>query len=92
MTLDASDFSLFTQKCLEKYNLVDNVDGELKVRSGSSTIRARMPSVSQRIQPKGSLVEETIDEDAGDYSDEDDITDEWDGLILSDVKRMPKFK
>ena len=36
MTLDASDFSLFTQKCLEKYNLVDNVDGELKVRSGSS--------------------------------------------------------
>ena len=37
-------------------------------------------------------MEETIDEDAGDYSDEDDITDEWDGLILSDVKRMPKFK
>ena len=32
-------------------------------------------------------MEETIDEDAGDYSDEDDITDEWDGLlILSDVK------
>ena len=51
-----------------------------------------MPPVNQPMQPKGSLVEETIDEDAGDYSDEDDITDEWDGLILSDVKRMPKFK
>ena len=67
MTLDASDFSVYPEM-LEKYNLVDNVDGELKVRSGSSTIRARMPSVSQRMQPKGSLVEETIDEDAGDYS------------------------
>ena len=77
---------------MEKYNLFDNVDGELKVRSGSSTIRSRMPPANQPMQPKGSLVEETIDEDAGDYSDEDDITDEWDGLILSDVKRMPKFK
>ena len=94
MTLDANDFSILTQQCLKKYNLLENVGGALKVRSSSSKMtmgRAVGTTSMHETAFANEIMNENIEEGEDDVSS-DDVTDEWDGLILSDVQRLPKFK
>lgn len=94
MTLDANDFSILTQQCLKKYNLLENVGGALKVRSSSSKMtmgRAVGTTSMHETAFTNEIMNENIEEGEDGVSS-DDVTDEWDGLILSDVQRLPKFK
>ena len=96
MTLDANDFSILTQQCLKKYNLVENIDGALKIRSSSSRMALGRVTGSSSSVNRNAFIEENQGIQKDGVEDEeassDEITDEWDGRILSDVKRLPKFK
>ena len=96
MTLDANDFSILTQQCLKKYNLVENIDGALKIRSSSSRMALGRVTGSSSSVNRNAFIEENQGIHKDGVEDEeassDEITDEWDGRILSDVKRLPKFK